>query len=107
MTKQLLLGTTNPEKVAIFRDLLSPLPLKVSSLRDLRITINVEEDGNSTEENARKKALAYCAASGLPTLAMDAGLSIAGFPDDKQPGVWARRWHLSRSIQETDTTIRN
>ncbi len=93
MTKQLLLGTTNPEKLSIFRDILTPLDLEILSLRDLRITTTVEEDGDSTESNARKKAQAYCAAAGLPTLAMDAGLFIEGFPADKQPGVWVRRIH--------------
>lgn len=103
MTKRLLLGTTNPEKLAIFRDILTPLGVDLLNLRDLKITITVEEDGDSTEANARKKAQAYCAASGLPTLAMDAGLSIAGFPADKQPGVWVRRIHgLGREVSDQE-----
>lgn len=93
MTKRLLLGTTNPEKLAIFRNILSLLDIEVLSLRDLHIAVTVEEDGSSTEANARKKAKAYCDASGLPTLAIDAGLFIERFPVEKQPGVWVRRIH--------------
>jgi inosine/xanthosine triphosphate pyrophosphatase family protein len=103
MSKRLLLGTTNPEKLAIFRNILAPLDIELLSLRDLNITIAVEEDGNSTEANARKKAQVYCAASGLPALAMDAGLFIEGFPAAKQPGVWVRRIHgLGRDVSDQE-----
>ncbi len=89
--KQLLLGTTNPAKVRILRSALAPLPLEVLGLADLRIAIDVQEDGASPEENAEKKARAYRAASGLPTLALDGGLYIKGLPAESQPGMFVRR----------------
>lgn len=91
MPKRLLLGTTNPEKMLIFRSALASLPIEVLSLADLGIDIDVEEDGPSPEENAQKKASAYSGASGLPVLAVDGGLRIEELPEDKQPGVNVRR----------------
>jgi inosine/xanthosine triphosphate pyrophosphatase family protein len=90
MKKQLLLGTTNPGRVSILRSALAPLP-QVLSLADLGIAIDVKEDGAWPEENAEKKARAYWAVSGLPTLATDGALHIKGLPAERQPGVFLRR----------------
>lgn len=92
MTKRLLFGTTNPTRLQHMRALLEPLPLHLLSLADIGLHIRVVEDGATPAENATIKAKAYHAASGLPTLAIDAGLTIAALPSDKQPGVWVRRF---------------
>lgn len=91
MKHRLLFGTTNPSKIDIIRAFLETLPVEILTPAELNIDINVFEDGNSTEENAAKKSRAYYAASGLPTLAIDAGLSILDLPPEKQPGVFVRR----------------
>ena len=56
--KHLLLGTTNPAKVNFVRTYLASLPIKVLSLKDLNIDLDVAEEGASPEENARIKAQA-------------------------------------------------
>jgi XTP/dITP diphosphohydrolase len=89
--KRLLLGTTNQAKVHLVRAFLEPLPIDVLSLEDVGIAIDVVEDGSTPQENAERKARAYYSAAGLPTLAIDAGLHVAGFPDELQPGVRVRR----------------
>jgi 8-oxo-dGTP diphosphatase len=91
--KRILFGTANQAKVDHIRAFLEPLPVQVLSARDLNIDIDVREDGQSPEENARKKARAYFAEASIPTLAIDAGLHIERFPDEKQPGVFVRRIH--------------
>jgi XTP/dITP diphosphohydrolase len=91
MNKQILLGTTNPAKVSRIRAYLGALPVEILSPADLGIVLDVKEDGQTPQENAEIKARAYLGASGLPTLAVDAGLHIEKFPDDKQPGVFVRR----------------
>ncbi len=91
MEKQLLLGTTNPAKIDIVQAALSSLPIRVLTLDDLNLKIEVEEDGLSTEENAEKKARVYFAASHIPTLAIDGGLHIEKFPAEKQPGTFVKR----------------
>jgi len=89
--KRILFGTRNQVKLDLFRDILATLPVEILSPQDLSIDIEVKEDGSSPEENAEKKARAYFAASRMPTLAIDAGLHIAKFPYEKQPGVFVRR----------------
>ena len=86
-----MLGTTNPAKVSIVRAALAPLPVEILTPVDLDMRIGVIEDGESTEENAEKKARAYFAAARMPTLAIDGGLHIEGLTGEKQPGVFVRR----------------
>jgi inosine/xanthosine triphosphate pyrophosphatase family protein len=91
LEKQILLGTMNPAKVGIIQAALASLPIKVLTLSDLNLKIEVKEDGLSTEENAEKKARAYFSASHIPTLAIDGGLHIEKFPAEKQPETFVRR----------------
>ncbi len=88
---QLLIGTTNPSKVAYFEDLLAGLPVRFVTLSDLDIEEEPDECGNTPEENAVIKARFYgrfadavvCADSGLyfDALAMN---------DPRQPGLHVR-----------------
>ena len=91
MKKQIFFGTINQAKLDYFRELFQPLPVEILSPRDLNISLDVKEDGKSPKENAEKKARAYFAESNIPTLAIDGGLYIAKFPDEKQPGLMVRR----------------
>lgn len=93
MKKQILLGTKNPAKINIIQAALDSLPVEILTCADLNINIEVREDGQSTEENAEKKARAYFAASGVPTLAVDGALRVDQFPEEKQPGVFVKRIH--------------
>jgi 8-oxo-dGTP diphosphatase len=86
-----LFGTTNPAKFKLMQSFVAELPVTLVSLRDVGINVTVAEDGHSPEENARKKAAAYYAHARMPTLALDAGLTIDRFPASKQPGVHVRR----------------
>lgn len=87
---KLLIATKNPGKFAEFKVLLSDLPIKLLSLKDLKINNEVNEDGQTFKENAIKKAGEYCQISHLPTLADDGGLEIDALGGE--PGVHSRRW---------------
>jgi 8-oxo-dGTP diphosphatase len=91
MKKRILLGTANPAKINRFRAYLATLPIEILSPGDLGISMDVEENGKTPQENAEIKARAYLAESSIPTLAVDAGLTIERFPNEKQPGVFVRR----------------
>jgi inosine/xanthosine triphosphate pyrophosphatase family protein len=93
MKKQILLGTKNQAKINIIQAALDSLPIEILTCGDLDINIEVREDGQSTEENAEKKARAYLAASGVPTVAIDGALRVDQFPEEKQPGVFIKRIH--------------
>jgi 8-oxo-dGTP diphosphatase len=91
MKKHILLGTTNQAKIRVVQAALKSLPIEILTLDDLNIHIDVREDGQSTEENAEKKARAYFAESRIPTLAIDGGLHIEKLPEQKQPGIFIKR----------------
>lgn len=86
----LLIATHNPGKVREYRALLADLPLKVVHLDEAGITFDVEENGTTFAENARLKARAYAAASGLLTWADDSGLEVDAL--DGAPGVYSARY---------------
>jgi len=88
--KKLLIATTNPGKLEEIRCFLSDLPLELVSLKDVGITISVEEMGKTFEENAILKAKAYAEVSGLMTLADDGGFEIDALQGE--PGVKSHRW---------------
>lgn len=91
MTK-LLVGTNNPGKVREYEELLTDLPetLEVTFLAREGLTLEVEESGETFEENARIKALAYAQASGLISLADDSGLEVDALGG--APGVHSARY---------------
>src|SRR5260370_41888140 len=74
--RTLLLATSNQHKLEELRAILSDLPFKLLSLKDLQLDMLVEEPGATFAENAELKARAYAQASGMLTLADDSGLEI-------------------------------
>ena len=91
MTK-LLVGTNNPGKVQEYEELLTDLPetLEVTFPAREGLMLEVEESGETFEENARIKALAYAQASGLMSLADDSGLEVDALGG--APGVRSARY---------------
>ena len=74
--KELLLASNNLGKVREISQALSDLNLKILSLRDLEEQIQVEEDGKTFLENARKKAREVGLRAQKLTLADDSGLEV-------------------------------
>ncbi|MFH1631483.1 MAG: non-canonical purine NTP pyrophosphatase [bacterium] len=60
------------------------------TLKDRGIELDVDEDQQTLEGNALKKARAGMEASGLPTIGDDTGLFIDAL--DGEPGLKVRRW---------------
>ena len=91
MTK-LLVGTNNPGKVREYEELLTDLPetLEITFPAREGLMLEVEESGETFEENARIKALAYAQASGLISLADDSGLEVDALGG--APGVHSARY---------------
>ncbi|HEY7348018.1 MAG TPA: RdgB/HAM1 family non-canonical purine NTP pyrophosphatase [Ktedonobacterales bacterium] len=86
----LLLATTNPGKLREYREIFAELPLRLTTLEEQGIDLDVEETGATFVENALLKARAYSQASGLLTLADDSGLEIDALGGE--PGVRSARW---------------
>ena len=89
---KLLVGTNNPGKVREYEELLIDLPVTLEITFPVRegLTLEVEESGETFEENARIKALAYSQASGLIALADDSGLEVDALGG--APGVHSARY---------------
>lgn len=88
MSRTLLVATTNAGKVRELAASLTGYTLK--SLRDFPGLPEVEEDADTFEGNALKKALAYAKATSLPALADDSGLCVDAL--DGRPGVLSARY---------------
>jgi XTP/dITP diphosphohydrolase len=73
---KLLVATGNPGKLIEIQSLLDDLPIELVIPGTLGIALNVEESGDTYEENASLKARAFANASGLVTLADDSGLEV-------------------------------
>ena len=90
MTERLLIATHNAGKLIELRDLLHDVPFELVSLSDVGIEMDVEETGDTLEENAKLKAATYAQVSGLRTLADDSGLEVDALGG--APGVHSARY---------------
>lgn len=89
---KILFGTTNPSKLSWYNDLFKEFGLEIIGLNDAGIDeIEIAENGATPEENALIKAKEYYNLAKMPTLAIDYGLYIEKFSNDKQPGMQVRR----------------
>lgn len=76
MRYRLLLATNNKGKVREYRRLLQSLPFDLVTLAEVGITADVEEVGETLEENAGLKATTLSTQSKLLALADDSGLEV-------------------------------
>lgn len=90
---EVVYGTSNPGKAKQMQSVLtaSGMDAVVRTSSDLGMDLDVEEAGETAEENARKKALAYASVLHRPVLSMDSALYFDGIPDELQPGLHVRR----------------
>ncbi len=87
---KVLLGSGNPAKLAEMREILGDIPgiVWVSAL-DLGLP-EPAEPGETLEENAVTKALAYAKRAGLPAISEDTGLEVEALAG--APGVLSSRF---------------
>lgn len=89
--KEILFATGNKSKAKRFTKGLLANDIKVLTLEDVNINIEVEENGTTAIENALIKARDYAKETNLPVFAMDDTLYLENVPEDKQPGMYVRR----------------
>lgn len=98
---EILISTGNAGKFAEMMEVLAGLEYKFYSLRDLNITADVQEDGDTFEENALKKAqFFYELAGGLPVVAEDSGILVEALPGEL--GVKTRRWGAGEKADDEE-----
>jgi XTP/dITP diphosphohydrolase len=97
VSARLLIATTNRGKQREFRRLLSELDAEVLTPDQLGIDLEVPEPYDTYAENATAKAVAYCVASKVVTVADDSGIEVAAL--DWGPGVRSARWGTGAGSQ--------
>jgi XTP/dITP diphosphohydrolase len=90
MTLQIVLATANPDKAREIRAILDQAGVAVDLLARPGDVPDVDETGDTLEANARLKAGALCAATGVAALADDTGLEVDALGG--APGVRSARF---------------
>jgi XTP/dITP diphosphohydrolase len=87
---RILIATTNRHKIEEIRAIFRVPALQLLSPREVGVSAEVEEDGDTFEANATKKAMTLARASGLWTMADDSGLEVEALGGE--PGVRSARY---------------
>jgi XTP/dITP diphosphohydrolase len=90
MQPVIVLGTRNAKKREEIVEILGDLPLDLQDLTRWPAAPEVEEDGDTFEANARKKAAETAKALGQWVLAEDSGLVVPALKG--RPGVYSARY---------------
>ena len=86
-----ILASNNENKLAELRRILLPLGLNVISAKEATAgELEVEEAGETFEENARLKAVAFMEETGLAAIGDDSGLVVDAL--DGAPGIYSARY---------------
>ena len=95
-------ATTNPGKFEMVNNIFTHHGLKLSSLSDFKISVDIDETGETLEDNARLKAEGYL--KHLPSdsivIGDDTGVEIDALGGE--PGIKVRRW---KGYKMTDEEI--
>jgi len=94
----LVIATRNSGKTAEIEDLLKDFPVKIKNLKDFGPIPQIEEDGDTFDENAYKKASFASRALGFPALADDSGLVVEALSG--APGVFSARYGGEKATDE-------
>ncbi|MFY9286095.1 MAG: XTP/dITP diphosphatase [Tissierellaceae bacterium] len=90
ISRKLILSTNNRHKVEEIKNILKGLPIEVLSKQDVGLDFEVDEDGQTLEENSLKKAQALAARVDYMVMADDSGLFVDAL--DGAPGVYSSRY---------------
>jgi len=86
----IVIATTNKGKTAEIGEMLKDFPVNIKNLGDFGPIPEIEEDGDTFDENAYKKASMTARMLGVPALADDSGLLVESL--DGAPGVYSARY---------------
>lgn len=90
MEKTVIFATGNQGKMREIRQILAGMDIKLLSMKEAGIVLDVAEDGTTFEENAMIKARAAAKQTGHIVLADDSGLEIDYL--NKEPGIFSARY---------------
>lgn len=85
--KQIVIATKNKNKLLEIKEILKDMEIEVLSIRDFANIPEIEEDGESYQENAIKKAEEIFSFTKITTLSDDSGLEVDALSG--QPGIYS------------------
>ena len=98
-TLEIVIATNNPNKVEEYRQMFASISnIKLFSLKDENIHIEIEENGKTFKENYLIKAEAISKFTNKFVLADDSGLEIEAL--DNFPGIYSARFMEGRPYKE-------
>jgi XTP/dITP diphosphohydrolase len=95
---EVVIATHNRHKVEEILDIMSGLEIELLSLDSFPEIGEIVEDGDTLEDNARKKARTVYNATGILSLADDTGLEVAALGG--RPGVYSARYSGEHATYE-------
>jgi XTP/dITP diphosphohydrolase len=98
MTHDLIIATRNKKKLVEIKELLADLDFNVLSISDFSDIPDIEEDMDTFEGNASKKAIQIAQITGKLTLADDSGLEIDYL--NGKPGIHSARFAGENATDE-------
>lgn len=101
MKKRIVFATGNAGKMREIREILADMDMDIVSMKEMGIDIEIEENGDTFEENAVIKAKAVAKICGEIVLADDSGLEIDYL--NKEPGIYSARY----MGEETPYSVKN
>lgn len=89
--KEIVVASTNQGKIKEIKAMLNEIGIEVRSIQDVfKEEIDIEENGQTFQENALIKAQTICDMINKPTLADDSGLEVDAL--DGAPGIYSARF---------------
>ena len=90
--KKIVFATGNAGKMKEIREILADLPVEIYSMKEAGISVEIDENGKTFEENAKIKAqtVAGCTDGDTIVLADDSGLEVDAL--NCEPGVYSARY---------------
>ncbi|MFR2504897.1 MAG: non-canonical purine NTP pyrophosphatase, partial [Coprobacillus cateniformis] len=89
--KEIVIASTNQGKIKEIKAMLNEIGIEVRSIQDVfEKEIDIEETGQTFQENALIKAQTICNMINKPTLADDSGLEVDAL--NGAPGIYSARF---------------
>lgn len=90
IVNKIILASNNKGKIKEFREILGDMDIELVPMREAGIDTDIDESGETFEENSLIKARTICKMSGCITIADDSGLEVDYLGGE--PGIYSARF---------------